>query len=167
MSRCSAFCTATQRQFSPRAAARDLARYRRKGPDATSRMLRELLTSPNQTGGTLLDIGAGIGVLTFELLNAGFRHATRVDASSAYVAAGRQETARRGLTASVDWVEGDFVDLVSRLPPADVVTLDRVVCCYPAYESLLKAALDCAGQLVGFGGVHTSAGGSAARWGSG
>jgi len=149
MSCCSALCTAIQRQFSPRVAARDLARYRRKGPDATSRMLRELLTSPSQTGGTLLDIGAGIGVLTFELLNAGFQHATAVDASPAYVAAGRQEAARRRLTARVDWVEGDFVDLVSRLPPADVVTLDRVVCCYPAYEPLLKAALDRAGQVVG------------------
>ena len=45
MTCCSAFCTATQRQFSPRVAARQLARYRRKGPDATTRMLRDLLNA--------------------------------------------------------------------------------------------------------------------------
>jgi magnesium-protoporphyrin O-methyltransferase len=130
-------------------AARDLARYRRKGPDATTRMLRELLATPSPTAGTLLDIGAGIGALTFELLSAGFRHATAVDASPAYVAAGRQEAARRSLAGSVDWVEGDFVHLAPRLAPADVVTLDRVVCCYPAYEPLLESALDRAQLVVG------------------
>jgi magnesium-protoporphyrin O-methyltransferase len=112
-------------------------------------MLRDLLTAPSPTSRTLLDIGAGIGVLTFELLHAGFGHATAVDASSAYVAAGREEAACRHLIGSVDWVEGDFVELASRLPPADVVTLDRVVCCYPAYEPLLNAALDRADQVVG------------------
>jgi len=149
MSCCSTFCTTTQRQFSPRLAARQLARYRRKGPDPTTRLLRDLLIALNPTNRTLLDIGAGIGVLTCELLHAGFEHATAVDASSAYVACGREEAARRRVAASIDWVEGDFVDLAPRLPRADVVTLDRVVCCYPAYEPLLTAALEHAGQAVG------------------
>ena len=149
MSCCSTFCTATQRQFGPRLAARQLARYRRKGPDATTRMLRDLLTAPSPTRRTLLDIGAGIGVLTFELLHAGFEHATAVDASSAYVVAGREEAARQRVAARIDWVEGDFVDLAPRLPLADVVTLDRVVCCYPAYKPLLTAALDRASHAVG------------------
>ena len=149
MSCCSPFCVATQRQFGPRVAARQLARYRRKGPNATTRMLRELLVESGPTRGRLLDIGAGIGVLTFELLHAGFEHATAVDASSAYVVAGREEAARLRVAANVDWVEGDFVDLAPRLPLADVVTLDRVVCCYPAYEPLLTAALERAGRAVG------------------
>jgi SAM-dependent methyltransferase len=146
---CSGFCAATQRQFDFRVAGRDLARYRRKGPHATARILRQIILSRKPMRGTLLDIGAGIGALTFELLNAGFGHATAVDASSAYVAAGREETVRRGLTHDVNWVEGDFVNLGSQLMPADVVTLDRVVCCYPAYEPLLETALDHARQMVG------------------
>jgi len=149
MSCCSTFCATTQRQFSPRLAARQLARYRRKGPDSTTRMLRDLLIALNPTNRTLLDIGAGIGVLTCELLHAGFEHATAVDVSSAYVAFGREEAARRRVAASIEWVEGDFVDLAPRLPRADVVTLDRVVCCYPAYEPLLTAALDHASHAVG------------------
>jgi len=112
-------------------------------------MLRELIVESGPTRGRLLDIGAGIGVLTFELLHAGFGHATAVDASSAYMACGREEAARRRVAARVDWVEGDFVDLAPRLPLADVVTLDRVVCCYPAYEPLLTAALERASHAVG------------------
>ena len=152
MTCCSTFCASTQRQFSPRLAARQLARYRRKGPDATTRMLRDLLTAPgptSPTSRTLLDIGAGIGVLTFELLHAGFEHATAVDASAAFVVAGREEAARQRLVASINWFEGDFIHLAPRLPLADVVTLDRVVCCYPAYEPLLTAALERANRAVG------------------
>jgi magnesium-protoporphyrin O-methyltransferase len=130
-------------------AARQLARYRQKGAEATTRMLRNLLTAASPTSRTLLDIGAGIGVLTLELLHAGLEHATAVDASWAYVAAGREEAARRRLASRVDWVEGDFVDLAPRLPLADVVTLDRVVCCYPAYAPLLEAAVGRATHAVG------------------
>ena len=146
---CSGFCAATQRQFDACVAGRDLARYRRKGPHVTARILRQIIVSLKPMRGTLLDIGAGVGALTFELLNAGFGPATAVDASSAYVAAGREETVRRGLTLDVNWIEGDFVGRPTQLMPADVVTLDRVVCCYPAYEPLLEAALDHARQMVG------------------
>ena len=149
MACCSTYCTTTQRQFTSRRAARQLARYRRKGPDATTRLLRDLLTTTSSTGGALLDIGAGIGVLTFELLHAGFDRATAIDASSAYAVVGREEAARKGLSARIDWLEGDVVDLAPQLPVADVVTLDRVVCCYPAYAPLVTAALEHAGEAVG------------------
>jgi magnesium-protoporphyrin O-methyltransferase len=36
------------------------------------------------------------------------------------------------------------VSVASQLPTASVVTLDRVVCCYPSYESLLDSALQLA-----------------------
>ena len=149
MSCCSTFCAATQRQFSSRVAARDLARYRRKGPDATSRILRDLIMASTAAGGTLLDIGAGVGPLTFELMRSGFRRATAVEASPAYAASGREETGRQGHNGVVDWVEGDFVALAADLPGADVVTLDKVVCCYPNYESLLEAAMNHVGQSLG------------------
>ena len=39
------------------------------------------------------------------------------------------------------FIHADFVSVAPELPPATVVTLDRVVCCYPSYEPLLNAAL--------------------------
>ena len=75
--------------------------------------------------------------MTFELLETGVQHATDVDASSAFLDAAREEAARRGVAHRIQWHHGDFVAVAAGLPVADIVTLDRVVCCYPAIEELL------------------------------
>jgi len=128
---------AAERQFSEKRATDDLAQYRTKGPGSTARLLLAGIAKAGQPHGRLLDIGSGVGVLTFELLERGLTEAIGVDLSSAYVAAASEEAARRGRTASVRFVHGDFVGIASQLPAADIVTLDRVICCYPEYERLL------------------------------
>ena len=45
---------------------------------------------------------------------------------------------------------GDFVSLAGTVPDADVVTLDRVVCCYPDVEALLGAAAARTRRLLAF-----------------
>ncbi len=138
---CSGFCAAAEHQFDARRAARDLRRYRKKGPAVTTRLLRDGVKAAGPVDGTLLDVGAGIGALTFELLEVGLEGATSIDASEAYVAAGRDEASRRERRGQVAWHYGDFVSLGRELPRAGIVTLDRVVCCYPAFEPLLGEAL--------------------------
>jgi magnesium-protoporphyrin O-methyltransferase len=66
--------------------------------------------------------------------------ATHVDASSAYLREARAEAARRDHTADITFVHADFTDVAAGLPDADIVTLDRVVCCYPDFHRLLTAA---------------------------
>ena len=134
---CCASIGAAERQFSEKRAAEDLAQYRTKGPGSTARLLLAGIAKAGQPHGRLLDVGSGIGALTFELLERGLTEATGVDLSSAYVAAASEEAARRGRTASVRFVHGDFVAIASQLVAADIVTLDRVICCYPEYERLL------------------------------
>jgi SAM-dependent methyltransferase len=128
---------AAERQFSEKRATKDLAQYRTKGPGSTARLLLAGIAKAGQPHGRLLDIGSGVGSLTFELLERGLSEAIGVDLSSAYVAAATEEAARRGRTDSVRFVHGDFVITASQFLAADVVTLDRVVCCYPEYEPLL------------------------------
>jgi magnesium-protoporphyrin O-methyltransferase len=123
--------------FDARVASRELRRYRRKGPRHTTRDLSEAIRLHCAGASTVLDIGPGIGALTFELLEAGIQHATAVDASSAFLDAARDEAARRGIAQRIEWHHGDFVAVAAGLPVADIVTLDRVVCCYPATEELL------------------------------
>jgi magnesium-protoporphyrin O-methyltransferase len=48
---------------------------------------------------------------------------------------------QKGSADVVRFVHADFVSAAPDLPAATFVTLDRVVCCYPAYEALLDAAL--------------------------
>jgi magnesium-protoporphyrin O-methyltransferase len=133
--------------FDDRLARRELRNYHRAGPRETTRRLIALLRAAG-AGGTLLDIGCGTGILTFELLEAGFSTATCIDAAPASLAAGRAESLRRGLGERITWTQGDFVELASAVPGADVVTLDRVVCCYPAYRPLLEQAAEHSRRFV-------------------
>ena len=138
---CSTFERAAEQQFNERKAAQELKRYRTKGPGPTTRLLQEGIAQAGAPKGTLLDIGSGVGSLTFGLLERGITHAVAVDASSAYNGVARQEAERLGRAEAVQFVHGDFVTVASELPIATLVTLDRVVCCYPSYEPLLDAAL--------------------------
>lgn len=137
---CSGFPGSVQSVFDERVAKSDLKRYRNKGPSATVRLMRDAVRA---AGGneTLLDVGAGIGALSFELLAAGFRCSTVVDAAPAYLEVARAEAKRRGVADQVAIHEGDFVAVGDGLPAADVVVMNRVVCCYPEYAPLLDQAL--------------------------
>ena len=123
--------------FDEATARRDRDRYHRDGPDRTTRLLLELLTPYRSSGSSVLDIGGGIGIVDIELLRAGAGHATLVDASTAYLAVARDEARRAGLLDRIDFVEGDFVRRAASIDRADVVTLDRVICCYPDMEALV------------------------------
>ena len=138
---CCAFGDTADQHFDAENVAKELRRYRRKGPRPTTRGLRDGFVSIGLRQGTVLDIGGGLGILSLELLDAGFSRAVVVDASSAYLAAASEEAVRRGRSASTEVVQGDFVAVASQLAPATAVTLDRVVCCYPFYERLLEQAL--------------------------
>ena len=133
-------CTDAESLFTERAARRDLKRYRRKGPTGITRELLHALREQDAAAGTLLDIGGGVGALQHELLSAGVDHAVHVDASRAYLEASAQEAERQGHGDRIEQYHGDFVDLADTIAPVDVVTLDRVVCCYPDMPALVRAS---------------------------
>jgi SAM-dependent methyltransferase len=130
---------AAARQFGEKRATADLAQYRANGPGSTTRLLLAGLAKAGPQRGSLLDIGSGVGVLTFELLDQGVTSAVGVDLSAAHVAVAVQEAARRGRSDSTRFVQADFLDVAGELPIADVVMLDRVVCCYPDYDVVRHA----------------------------
>jgi magnesium-protoporphyrin O-methyltransferase len=66
--------------------------------------------------------------------------ATIVEASPAYLEAAKQRVEQKGFPDRLHLVAGDFTADASNTEPADTVTMPRVVCCYPLYESLLREA---------------------------
>ena len=70
-----AFQSAADTHFDRKIADRDLKSYRDKGPGVTTRLLRDLIVAAGQANGALLDVGCGIGALTFELLERGMNQA--------------------------------------------------------------------------------------------
>lgn len=135
-------CEITDNAFSETEARADVKKYHRKGPAKQTRLILEAIRSLGLKNSALLDVGGGIGVIHHELLNDVAREATHVDASSSYLKEAKQEAARRGHNDRVNFIHADFTDVASDLPAADIVTLDRVVCCYPDFRGLLKAAAE-------------------------
>src|SRR4029453_15287431 len=135
----SGMATTTNRMgdfYSERLAASELRKYRKKGPIPSTRTLIEALKAEGVEGATLLDVGGGIGAIQHELLDAGIARATSVDASAPYLVAAREESDRRGHGGRVTYRHGDFVELAESVPPADIVTLDRVINVYPDWQRL-------------------------------
>jgi 2-polyprenyl-3-methyl-5-hydroxy-6-metoxy-1,4-benzoquinol methylase len=139
-------------EFGERTARHELDLYRRRGPDRTTIWLLEgLRTGPNAgvDGLSVLDIGAGVGAVHLELLKAGAGHATDVDGSPAYIEVARGEAARQNVADRVTYVTGDFVELAGQIEMADVVALDRVVCCYPDMRALVRLSAERARRRYG------------------
>jgi magnesium-protoporphyrin O-methyltransferase len=135
--------------FDEKSAEEDLQRYRGHGPDATTATLVEMIRGRGVSGSSLLDIGGGIGVIDHELLRAGAGHAVLVDASGPAVEMARREARRRGTLDRLEFVDGDFVSRAWDVDVADIVTLDRVICCYPDVESLVRLSATRARSLYG------------------
>ncbi len=133
-------CEIENNTFTEDDAKADLKHYRKRGPANQTKLILEAVRSLGLKDAALLDIGGGIGTIHHELLKDVAREATHVDASSAYLKVATEEAKRLGHEAQVKFIHADFTDVAGELPQVDVVTLDRVVCCYPNFRELLKAA---------------------------
>ncbi len=149
MTCCTGYCAA-EAHFDRGRAERDLQRYRSRGADATTRLLLEEIRRWPLKGRQLLDIGGGIGVISSELAAHGIARVTMVEASPAFLEVARSEAGSRYAPGSTQFILGDFAAIASTVPGADVVTLDRVVCCYPDGEALLREAVARTHQLLAF-----------------
>jgi magnesium-protoporphyrin O-methyltransferase len=133
----------------PGMAAKELKSYRRKGAAKTTRLLLDALKREGVEGMTLLDIGGGVGALQHDLLKAGAKSATSVDASSSYLEAAEKEAKRQGHFERIHQHHGDFVELAGEIAEADIVTMDRVICCYDDMERLVNLSAERASRLYG------------------
>ena len=127
----------------------DLARWRAGNLNPATRELIEVVRREGVVGASMLDIGAGVGAVHISLLGAGAASAVDVDASREYLAVARAEGERRGLQGRVEHRYGDVVELADELAPAEIVTLDSVICCYPYLQPLLAAATRSRPRVVG------------------
>jgi 2-polyprenyl-3-methyl-5-hydroxy-6-metoxy-1,4-benzoquinol methylase len=142
-------CRGIESQFNQAEAERKLREYRRRGPARTTRILLDALMAEHIQGLTLLDIGGGVGAIQHALLKAGVSRAVDVDASSAYLSAAKTEATRLGHADRVGYQHGNFVDVADSIPPAGIVTLDRVICCYHDMPALVDRSAAKAARLYG------------------
>jgi hypothetical protein len=142
-------CRSYESCFDQATARRELQSYRRKGPGKTTRYLLDILKQAGVEKLSLLDIGGGIGAIQHELLRAGAGSTVHADASTAYLEASQAEAERLGHRDRAAYFHGDFVALAPQLEPADIVTLDRVICCYHDMPALVGLSAARAGKFYG------------------
>lgn len=140
-------CQGIETLFNQKLADRELKDYRRNGPDKTTRILLSALPSGDLSGWSLLDIGGGVGAIQHILAKRGVSHITSVDAAQAYLASARKEALRLDYADRATYYHGDFVALAPQVEAADIVTLNRVLCCYHDVERLVDRSVARAKRL--------------------
>jgi 2-polyprenyl-3-methyl-5-hydroxy-6-metoxy-1,4-benzoquinol methylase len=133
--------------FSEKNAAGEAKRYRRKGLDGTSTRIFDFIRERGVEGKTLLEVGGGIGAIAIELLKAGMTRAINVELTPTYEAAAGELLVEAGLANLVERRVMDFAEAGPEFD-ADVVVMNRVICCYPDMPKLAGAAADRARGLL-------------------
>ncbi len=128
--------------FSEKRAHAEARRYRRRGLDPISRRIAELLKEQGVGGRTLLEVGGGIGAIQIELLRAGMTRAVNIELTPTYEEAAQALLREAGLEDRVERRIMDFAEATDAVEAADVVIMNRVVCCYPDMPKLAGAAAD-------------------------
>ncbi len=142
-------CEGIELVFDEESIAKERLFYERDGAEKTTLWLVNAIKEAGVEGLSLLDIGGGLGAIQHELLAGGAKAATHVDASSAYIEAAKEEAKQRELSDKIEWKHGDFVDIAPELDAADVVTLDRVICCYDNMVDLVGKSVNLAERYYG------------------
>jgi magnesium-protoporphyrin O-methyltransferase len=126
--------------FSERIARHDANRYRKRGlPKRARKLVAAVQSVVALPGKRILEVGVGVGAVTIELLRNGAASAIGVDAVAAQLEQARTLAHEQGVADRLELVLADFT-ATSHIGQADVVLLDRVVCCYPEWRALLSAA---------------------------
>ena len=134
--------------FSERSARAEARRYRRKGLDATSRRIVDFLKGQGVEGKNVLEVGGGVGAIQIELLKAGASRALSIELTPTYEEVAADLLGEAGLTDRVERRVMDFAEAASHVESADIVVLNRVICCYPDMPKLAGAAADHARGLL-------------------
>jgi magnesium-protoporphyrin O-methyltransferase len=121
----------------------------KRGLERSEQSIATKLGEMGLSNQALLEIGGGVGDLQIALLESGVAAtAINVDLAPTWEEAAHSLLADRHLTGRVSRRQGNFVEIADDIPTVDVVVLHRVVCCYPDWRSLLRAAADKAGRLL-------------------
>jgi len=124
-----------------RKAQKEMERYLKRGPKKSTRWLLEPVLERVNEGDSVLDIGGGVGALLLELQKLSIGDSYYMDISESYTAVFLQEVCEKSLKHKINIHAGDFTEKHHLIPQADIVTLDKVLCCYQDFNHLLTLSL--------------------------
>ena len=117
--------------FGEKTAAKDARKYRRRGADPMARSLARRAGARGVEGASVLEIGGGVGQVALELLKAGAKSAEVVELLPEYERFVGELSAEAGVGERISFRTADLVADPAAAAPADLVVLNKVVCCTP------------------------------------
>ena len=90
---------------------------------------------------TLLEVGSGVGYLHQVMLEQGAKSAVGIDFSQDMLNEAINWSVEKNLSDRTNYLQGDFIELLDKVEPADITILDKVVCCYPFAKLLVNSSL--------------------------
>jgi 2-polyprenyl-3-methyl-5-hydroxy-6-metoxy-1,4-benzoquinol methylase len=136
--------------FGPRFARHVASRYRRRGLDRTATRMVAYLAERGVDGASVLEIGGGVGEIQIELLRRGASTSTNLELVDTYDAEANALAGAAGVSDRMTRRQLDIAAAPEAVGVHDIVVMHRVVCCYPDYEKLLRAAADHASRFLVF-----------------
>ncbi len=112
-----------------------------------SRLMLEALAGAGLEGSSVLDLGCGQGPFSLAVLEHGAERVTGIDLSPMAIEVARARAAAAGLGDRARFLVGDAA--AEDVPAHDVVVLNRVICCYPDVDDLLRTSLAATGRVYG------------------
>jgi ubiquinone/menaquinone biosynthesis C-methylase UbiE len=127
--------------FFSRQARRHRKRFEKSGFEGSQRQLMEGLAQAGYADASVLEIGSGVGHVHQSLLEQGAGTALGIDIAEKMIEEAEHWAKERSLAERTRYLQGDFMELDGELDPADVTVLDKVVCCYPDANGLVRRSL--------------------------
>jgi magnesium-protoporphyrin O-methyltransferase len=140
--------TPYRRFFNRKEAERNLRHYRKKGLGPLTTGMIDFLVSTDVQGADVLEVGGGVGAFQIELLKEGVSSTVNAELSAGYEDAALKLAREEGVEDRITRRLGDFVEQRDEFDPADIVVMNRVVCCYPWMEKLMTAAVAKTGKYL-------------------
>lgn len=137
--------------FGDKLAARAAARYRRRGPDRMAKSLaRRAAGAGGAEGASVLEVGGGIGEVLFELVAGGAERGEVVELVPSWEPHVQALARERGLEERISFRTADLVADPAAGREADLVVLNRVVCCTPDGVELAGIAAGLARRTLAY-----------------
>jgi len=124
------------------------ARYQKNGLSRSSKLLLSFILEEGILNRSVADLGCGAGGFSIELLKKGAGSSVGIDLSPKMIEMANQLARGTGFDTKAKFELGNAA--VSEVPVADLVIMDKVLCCYSEWEPLLKNAMGASRDLVGF-----------------
>ena len=115
-------------------------RFTKNGFEPSQVQLVAGLEQAGFANATLLEVGSGVGYLHQVLLERGAKSAVGIDLAPDMLKEAQQWANEKGLADRVQYIQGDFIELLDQVEAADITILDKVVCCYPHAELLVTSS---------------------------